>query len=206
MIFQKLKLSQFIRTRPLKFPSREIPIPSRPDIYFQNPIPSRWYLIPSHPDKTLLTGSRPVAVLWWWWWCMVVWWRLLTSLQLLLFASHVTSSTMRNESAVKVSDIMRDGDAIEGVTLWGLPELSGATLSGLAAVSALPLSFMPRPSLQLFFGLVWEGFAKPRKDSGPNNCQANLLVMPSGTSCKDVLIDWWGHWSNALNIKTQIFQ
>ena len=23
-------------------------------------IPSRWYLIPSHPDKNLLTGSRPV--------------------------------------------------------------------------------------------------------------------------------------------------
>ena len=79
MIFQKLKLSQFIRTRPLKFPSRpvpsrEIPIPSRPDIYFQNPIPSRWYLIPSHPDKNLLTGSRPVPTqcsggdgdAWWW--------------------------------------------------------------------------------------------------------------------------------------------
>ena len=68
MIFQKLKLSQFIRTRPLKFPSRPShpkKFLSRPVIYFQNPIPSRWYLIPSHPDKNLLTGSRPDAVLWW---------------------------------------------------------------------------------------------------------------------------------------------
>ena len=49
---------------------------------------------------------------------VVVWWRLLTSLQLLLFASHVTSSTMRNEGAVEwVSDIARDGDAVEEVTL-----------------------------------------------------------------------------------------
>ena len=63
MIFQKLKLSQFIRTRPLKFPSRPShpkKFLSRPVIYFQNPIPSRWYLIPSRPDKNLLTGSRPV--------------------------------------------------------------------------------------------------------------------------------------------------
>ena len=77
---------------------------------------------------------------------VVVWWRLLTSLQLSLFASHVTSSTMRNEGVVEgVSDITRDGDAAEGVTLWGLPELSGRTLSGLAAVSALTLSLLPRP-------------------------------------------------------------
>ena len=77
---------------------------------------------------------------------VVVWWRLLTSLQLSLFASHVTSSTMRNEGVVEgVSDITHDGDAAEGVTLWGLPELSGRTLSGLAAVSALTLSLLPRP-------------------------------------------------------------
>ena len=75
--FKKLKLSQFIRTRPLKFPSRPShpkKFLSRPVIYFQNPIPSRWYLIPSRPDKNLLTGSRPVPTqcsggdgdAWWW--------------------------------------------------------------------------------------------------------------------------------------------
>ena len=109
----------------IPIPSREIPIPSRHIFSKSNRVPSRWYLIP--------------------YLMVVVWWQLLTSLQL-LFASHVTSSTIRNEGAVEgVSDITRDGDAVEGVTLWGLIELSGARLSGLAAVSALPLSFMPRP-------------------------------------------------------------
>ena len=42
----------------------------------------------------------------------------LTESVILLFASHVASSTMRNEGAVEgVADITRDGGAVEGVTL-----------------------------------------------------------------------------------------